>query len=144
MRTIEDVLLGLKCIEHECEGCPYENLGEKDGSCLSVIYSDCGKIVPQLIEANEVLRQRVEDLDGSINMLLDVEHSDYWENICKLNAKQEIKGKNKYGMSLEDNTAMNIFQRIEYLQEELIDALKYCEHIKAMLRDVNGSEDNTK
>lgn len=73
-----------------------------------------------------------------------MEMTSYWENICKLNARQEIKGKSKYGMSLEDNTAMNIFQRIEYLQEELVDALKYCEHIKAMLRDIYGSEDNTK
>ena len=132
MRTIEDVLLGLNCQDHECEGCPYDKLGEKDGSCLSVIYNDCGKIVPQLIEANEVLRQRIEDLDGSINMLLDVEHSDYWENICKLNARQEIKGKSKYGVPLEKNTTLTRKQRIEHLEEELIDGLKYCEHLKAI------------
>ena len=56
----------------------------------------------------------------------------YWENICKLNAKQENKGKNKYGVSLEENTTLTRKQRIEHLEEELIDGLKYCEHLKAI------------
>lgn len=56
----------------------------------------------------------------------------YWENICKLNAKQEIKGKSKYGVPLEENTTLTRKQRIEHLEEELIDGLKYCEHLKAI------------
>lgn len=61
-----------------------------------------------------------------------MDKSNYWDNICKLNAKQEAKGKNKYGVSLEDNTTLTRNQRIEHLEEELIDGLKYCEHLKAI------------
>lgn len=56
----------------------------------------------------------------------------YWENICELNAKQENKGNNKYGVPLEENTTLTRKQRIEHLEEELIDGLKYCEHLKAI------------
>ena len=55
----------------------------------------------------------------------------YWENICKINDRQEAKGRNKYGMILEDNKDLSFSERINHLQEELVDALKYCEHIKA-------------
>lgn len=61
-----------------------------------------------------------------------MEMTSYWENICKLNARQEIKGKNKYGVPLEENTTLTRKQRIEHLEEELIDGLKYCEHLKAI------------
>ena len=55
---------------------------------------------------------------------------DYWQNICELQKKQRDKGVKKYGQTLEDNTYMNIEERLEYLQEELIDGLMYIEHIK--------------
>ena len=53
----------------------------------------------------------------------------YWENICKIAEKQRAKGMKTYGKGIEDNYA-DIITRIEYLQEELIDALMYCEWIK--------------
>lgn len=55
----------------------------------------------------------------------------YWENICRINDRQEAKGRNKYGMILEDNKDLSFSERINHLQEELVDALKYCEHLKA-------------
>ena len=55
----------------------------------------------------------------------------YWNNICALNARQEAKGKEKYGQTLEDNVTLTVTQRIEHTEEELIDALKYMEHLKA-------------
>ena len=54
----------------------------------------------------------------------------YWDNINKMQQKQTEKGINKYGQILEENTKMTKNERIEYLQEEMIDALMYCEHIK--------------
>ena len=39
-----------------------------------------------------------------------------------------------YGRGLEDNP-LSITERITYLEEELIDALMYMEHIKAYLED---------
>lgn len=59
----------------------------------------------------------------------------YWENVCEINRRQEEKGLSKYGQTLEDNTTLIVKQRIEHLEEELIDALKYAEHIKAVLDD---------
>lgn len=60
---------------------------------------------------------------------------DYWRHICGINARQEAKGRAKYGQSLEENTTLSTVQRIEHAQEELIDALKYLEHLKAVATD---------
>ena len=57
----------------------------------------------------------------------------YWDKITKLNERQEKKGYEKYGVSLEENTTLTTEQRIEHLEEELIDGLKYCEHLKMTL-----------
>lgn len=57
---------------------------------------------------------------------------EYWENICEINRRQEEKGRKKYGVPLEENTTLTRRQRIEHLEEELIDGLKYCEHLKAI------------
>ena len=59
----------------------------------------------------------------------------YWRNICGINARQEAKGIAKYGQTLEANTTLSTVQRIEHAQEELIDALKYLEHLKAVTGD---------
>ena len=59
----------------------------------------------------------------------------YWENVSKINERQEAKGLDKYGQSLESNTALTTAQRIEHLQEELIDGLKYAEHLKTILSE---------
>lgn len=60
---------------------------------------------------------------------------DYWRNICGINARQEKKGAEKYGQRLEENTTLSTVQRIEHTQEELIDALKYLEHLKTVAGD---------
>lgn len=62
------------------------------------------------------------------------EHNPYWERICKLSERQREKGMKTYGKGLEDNP-LSIVERITYLEEELIDALMYIEHIKAYLED---------
>lgn len=56
----------------------------------------------------------------------------YWSAICAINERQEAKGRGKYGQDLEDNDTMPTDQRIEHIQEELIDALKYLEHFKVV------------
>ena len=57
----------------------------------------------------------------------------YWSNICEIQKKQTEKGITHYGQRLEDNVAMTIKERLEYLEEELIDGLMYIEHIKDIL-----------
>lgn len=54
----------------------------------------------------------------------------YWDNICDTQKKQTEKGVNTYGMTLEENNLVNVIERINYLQEEMIDALMYFEWIK--------------
>ena len=53
----------------------------------------------------------------------------YWKRIESLAERQREKGMSKYGFGLEMNPA-DILERINHLQEELIDALMYCEWIK--------------
>lgn len=55
----------------------------------------------------------------------------YWDNICAMQKKQTEKGIKTYGQTLEQNKSLTPLQRLEYLEEELIDALMYIEHIKA-------------
>lgn len=58
----------------------------------------------------------------------------YWERICKLSERQREKGMKTYGQGLESNPAA-LMSRIEYLQEELVDALMYCEWIKDKIKE---------
>ena len=53
----------------------------------------------------------------------------YWENICSIAQKQREKGMTTYGQGLEMNPA-DVVARINHLEEELVDALMYCEWIK--------------
>lgn len=60
----------------------------------------------------------------------------YWDSICEMAERQREKGLSTYGKGLEDNP-MKIIDRLEYLEEELIDGLYYIEHIKEWL---NGTD----
>ena len=60
---------------------------------------------------------------------------DYWANVCEIQRRQTEKGVKKYGKRLEDNHDLKMTERLEYLEEELIDGLMYIEHIKACFHD---------
>ena len=60
----------------------------------------------------------------------NIQRSHYWKNICEIQERQTQKGLSKYGQVLEENTSMTTAERIVYLQEELVDALMYLEHLK--------------
>lgn len=57
----------------------------------------------------------------------------YRNNIVELIDAQRSKGISKYGGTLEENTTLTDDQRIRHVQEELVDGLMYCEHLKAAL-----------
>ena len=59
----------------------------------------------------------------------------YTKNINDLLERQREKGIAKYGQILEENTTLSRVQRVEHIEEELIDALMYAEHIKAAAED---------
>lgn len=72
----------------------------------------------------------VSMIDGHIDEVLKSDADNrYWKNICAIAEKQREKGIATYGSGIEDNPAA-IITRIEYLEEELVDALMYCEWIK--------------
>lgn len=57
----------------------------------------------------------------------------YWDRITAIYNHQREKGLKKYGLPLEDNPA-SIDTRIRYIEEELVDALMYCEWVRDKLR----------
>lgn len=61
----------------------------------------------------------------------NAEKHPYRAEVEKLLDRQEEKGIDKYGVTLDQNTTLTDAQRIEHLEEELVDALMYCEHLKA-------------
>lgn len=90
----------------------------------------------------------VDPFDGEIDMVFAEEHlmpleeetrksktAPYRAAINKLLDNQEQKGIDKYGVTLDQNTTLTDAQRIEHLEEELVDALMYCEHLKAGISD---------
>ena len=56
--------------------------------------------------------------------------SKYWDRIAEIAQKQTEKGLAKYGKCLEDNVCMDVLERIKMIEEELVDALFYLEHLK--------------
>jgi hypothetical protein len=70
------------------------------------------------------------------------ENSGYWDKICKIQARQTEKGIKTYGQRLEDNTTMTVNDRLEYYEEELIDALMYIEHLKEAFNNTYADPEN--
>ena len=54
----------------------------------------------------------------------------YWKNICEMQERQK------------ENKDLDMFQVLEYLQEELIDALMYIEHIKKLVEIMKEEVEN--
>jgi hypothetical protein len=69
----------------------------------------------------------------------------YWDRITQMSDRQREKGIKTYGQGLEQFTTPNAVKRIEYIQEELIDALMYLEWLKDILKGEtnNGTEKET-
>lgn len=105
------------CLQHGsgCSDCPYEN----DSNCYLTFAYDKG---------------RATDLKNP-----------YWRKITQMSDRQREKGIQTYGQGLEQFTTPNAVKRIEYIQEELIDALMYLEWLKDILKGEtsNGTEKET-
>lgn len=63
--------------------------------------------------------------------------ANYWDNISRIEAKQTAKGIAEYGQILEENQIPSVLERIQYIEEELVDALKYLEWLADGLRQVS-------
>lgn len=126
-------------------GLTQKELAEAVGmiSHVSVGRWECGMRSPTyetIVKIADALGCRVEDLlpfEAQRHQQPKVDNP-YWERICKLSERQREKGMKTYGQGLESNPAA-IMSRIEYLQEELVDALMYCEWIKDKIREMEGA-----
>lgn len=129
-KSIENVInsLGLCYCEDgtgdECDKCSYLKDGPACEECIEWLHSDAKYYLEKLLSENFAMRNTPMELHGA-----------YWQNICEINRRQEEKGRNKYGVPLEENVTLTTTQRIEHLEEELIDGLKYCEHLKELAED---------
>lgn len=61
--------------------------------------------------------------------------ADYWKNITEIKNKQTEKGLKEYGQTLEENKSIPTIERITMVEEEMVDALMYLEHLKAVLSE---------
>lgn len=59
----------------------------------------------------------------------------YWDRITEIANRQRAKGIATYGQGLEQFSFPDTVLRIEYIQEELIDALMYLEWAKEKLKE---------
>ncbi len=108
---------------NKCSSCSYHGIS----GCCDVLCTDAVSIIIQLQDVNRAMETELE-----VNRRPG---GPYWENICRINARQEAKGKEKYGEALEENRTLTTEQRIEHAQEEAIDLLKYLEHLKQVANE---------
>lgn len=156
MKTTEEVLKALReCTNQSCTSCPYfgtTDMGELI-TCTDNMRNDAVRAINRLSIENKSLHETIDMYGGEEGIKAVYEERDrladenramkaelkvnlgnqYWMNICKMNARQEAKGLDKYGGPLEKNTTLTTVQRIEHAQEEAIDLLKYLEHLKQVI-----------
>lgn len=113
-------------IEHDsCEGCKYGQQKYDELPCNHCI----GTVSP----TSEFYKMCTDFYEPKKS------DNPYWERICKLSDKQRAKGMETYGQGLENNP-MGIVDRLTYFEEELVDALMYCEWIKDKLAELEGEK----
>lgn len=102
----------------------------KEGDCIGcVIEKQCDSVMGCFGDFEDVCKEAYEILVNHLRCEPEALDNPYWERINAIAEKQRVKGINKYGAGLESNPAA-ILERINHLQEELIDGLMYCEWIK--------------
>lgn len=112
------------CNEHpNCSGCAIEK--------------QCDSIMGCFADFDDVCKECYEIVVNHPRCEPEVHENPYWERINAIAEQQRAKGINKYGVGLESNPAA-IMERINHLQEELIDGLMYCEWIKDHLKELEG------
>ena len=103
----------------------------------------CGMIKADI--CHQVLKAGLCDTQGSCTICykkflktmlsyfgLEAKESDnpYWDNICEIAEQQRQKGLTEYGKGLEDNIELSTDERIKMVEEEMVDALMYLEHLR--------------
>ena len=157
--TTKELIESLRCCKFlsKCESCIFS--GIERGKCCDLLFEAAAETIEQLqqelinerdrynrlvsfelCEAKELAARKLRQREEAFLEEKRLQRGEAcggadWQAICRMNAEQEEKGVKKYGQMLEENVTLSREQRIEHAQEELIDALKYLEHLKAACRD---------
>ena len=65
-----------------------------------------------------------------------IKNNPYWDRITDIANRQREKGIAEYGKGIECDTA-DVITRLDRIEEELIDALMYLEHLRDIVREVS-------
>lgn len=97
---------------------------------VSLIEESCrvNVVVPGMGREEKTRTYLFDDL-----VRVDATDTAYSRRIKNIIDRQVEKGIVKYGVTLEENVTLTTEQRIEHLQEELADAMMYCESLKDAL-----------
>lgn len=136
-----------ECYKCDVTVCPNRFRVIVDGGSIKTIdnvnrpahYTD-GKIEVDYAPIVEKLTQTINNVlkDGFKNLSrnIGVKNNPYWERITDIANRQREKGISEYGKGLECDSA-DIMIRLDRIEEELIDALMYLEHLRDGIRGVN-------
>ena len=75
---------------------------------------------------------KYDEVEENPNEVKQAGKPPYQVSVETLIDRQIKKGIDKYGVTLDQNTTLTAQQRVEHLEEELIDGLMYCEHWKSV------------
>lgn len=129
-----------------CDGYEFDKWEPREGTAEEVLIQ-VGLAAPELTEQDrEFIRGFREAMtlktaaeyytdNASREVRAYMDKPVYQQRIEERIAAQVAKGREKYGVTLEDNGTLTEAQRIEHLEEELIDGLMYCEHLAAVGRE---------
>lgn len=95
-----------------------------------ITMEEAEKAAERLAEAARQLGESIMDEENKRE-----EEPVYAQRIEEKIRQQVQKGKKKYGVTLDQNRTLTTAQRIEHLEEELIDGLMYCEHLTEAVGD---------
>ena len=110
------------------KGIEYGEYGEMSVKDFVKIINEGTKVLFEMLNSEDKVKTKNK---------MTVDQSTYRKNIIEKMDSQIQKGIDKYGTTLEQNDWLKTIDRIVYLQEELIDALVYSEHIISKLKELN-------
>ena len=110
------------------KGIEYDKYGGMSAKDFVKIVNEGTKVLFKMLNSEDKVKTKNK---------MTVDQSIYRKNIIEKMDRQIQKGIDKYGTTLEQNDWLKTIDRIVYLQEELIDALVYSEHIISKLKELN-------
>lgn len=120
--TREKIIEGLNAIctkNRSCETCPIHKSHYGSAYCVNHKFE-------RMSDVDLILYAEVVDLKDPDD---PIKNNLYWERITEKANSQRSKGIKEYGRGIEDDTAP-IDVRLDRIEEELIDALMYLEHLR--------------